>query len=110
MCRILDQLPNAGSQCQVRSVLPVDMIYTDIVGLIQFKRKVRSGYAKFRCELACSLILIAVTVVVHDGLQMPFPRYVLQFDFGSLHCVIVTFKALIGSDVAPRWSETDDRV
>ena len=45
---ILDKLPNAGAQCQVRNVLPVDMIYTDIVGLIQFKRKVRSGYAKFR--------------------------------------------------------------
>jgi len=47
-CRILDKLPSAVSQCQVRSSLPVDMIYTDIVGLIQFKRKVRSGYAKFR--------------------------------------------------------------
>ena len=46
--RILDKLPSAGAQCQVRNILPVDMIYTDIVGLIQFKRKVRSGYAKFR--------------------------------------------------------------
>jgi len=48
VCSILDKLPSAGSQCQVRSILPVDMIYTDIVGLIQFKRKVRTGYAKFR--------------------------------------------------------------
>jgi len=46
--RILDKLPHAGAQCQVRGLLPVDMIYTDIVGLIQFKRKVRAGYAKFR--------------------------------------------------------------
>jgi len=49
-CSILDKLPSAGAQCQVRSILPVDIIYTDIVGLIQFKRKVRSGYAKFRCR------------------------------------------------------------
>ena len=50
VCSILDQLPEAWVQCQVRNILPVDMIYTDIVGLSQFKRKVRSGYAKFRWE------------------------------------------------------------
>lgn len=46
--RILDQLPSAESQCQIRSKLPLDMIYTDIVGLTQFKKKVRQGYGKFR--------------------------------------------------------------
>jgi hypothetical protein len=47
-CRILDKFPNAESQCQTRGKLPLDMIFTDIVGLIQFKRKVRNGYGKFR--------------------------------------------------------------
>lgn len=45
---ILDQLPSAEAQCQIRSKLPLDMIYTDIVGLTQFKKKVRHGYGKFR--------------------------------------------------------------
>lgn len=48
---ILRQLPDAESQCQVRSKLPVDMIYTDIVGLTQFKKKVKKGYGKFSCLL-----------------------------------------------------------
>lgn len=48
---ILDQLPSAEAQCQIRSKLPLDMIYTDIVGLTQFKKKVRHGYGKFSCLL-----------------------------------------------------------
>ncbi len=46
--RIIDKLPTAQSQCQIRDRLPIDMIFTDIVGLIQFKKRVRSGYGKFR--------------------------------------------------------------
>lgn len=46
--RILTRLPSAEAQCQSRDKLPIDMIYTDIVGLTQFKRKVKNGYGKFR--------------------------------------------------------------
>ena len=46
--RIIAQFPTAEAQCQSRRLLPIDMIFTDIVGLTQFKRKVRSGYGKFR--------------------------------------------------------------
>ena len=51
--RMLQRLPTAESQCQSRERLPMDMIFTDIVGLTQFKRKVKGGYGKFRytCEL-----------------------------------------------------------
>ena len=47
-CSILNQLPAANSPCQSRKELPVDIIYTDIVGLRQFKKHVRGGYGKFR--------------------------------------------------------------
>lgn len=46
--RILAKLPSANSPCQSRSDLPVQIIYTDIVGLGQFKKQVKNGYAKFR--------------------------------------------------------------
>ena len=46
--RILAQFPNAEAQCQSREKLPVHMIFTDIVGLSQFKRKVKNGFGKFR--------------------------------------------------------------
>jgi alpha-1,3(6)-mannosylglycoprotein beta-1,6-N-acetyl-glucosaminyltransferase len=48
---ILAKFPSAESQCQSRERLPIDMIYTDIVGLTQFKRKVKNGYGKFSCLL-----------------------------------------------------------
>lgn len=46
--RILNKLPAANSPCQSRKELPVDIIYTDIVGLRQFKKHVKGGYGKFR--------------------------------------------------------------
>ncbi|XP_078323350.1 alpha-1,6-mannosylglycoprotein 6-beta-N-acetylglucosaminyltransferase A-like isoform X3 [Crassostrea virginica] len=49
--KILSQLPAANSPCQSRTDLPVHIIYTDIVGLRQFKRYVKGGYGKFSCLL-----------------------------------------------------------
>ncbi|XP_048773729.2 alpha-1,6-mannosylglycoprotein 6-beta-N-acetylglucosaminyltransferase A-like isoform X2 [Ostrea edulis] len=49
--KILSQLPAANSPCQSRKDLPVHIIYTDIVGLRQFKRYVKGGYGKFSCLL-----------------------------------------------------------
>ncbi|ESP01772.1 hypothetical protein LOTGIDRAFT_172419 [Lottia gigantea] len=46
---ILSNLPAAKSPCQSRKELPVDIIYTDIVGLTQFKKRVKGGYGKFIC-------------------------------------------------------------
>ena len=48
---ILNKLPAANSPCQSRKELPVDIIYTDIVGLRQFKKHVKGGYGKFSCLL-----------------------------------------------------------
>ncbi|XP_041374585.1 alpha-1,6-mannosylglycoprotein 6-beta-N-acetylglucosaminyltransferase A-like [Gigantopelta aegis] len=48
LVEILAKLP-AKSPCQSRKELPVNMIYTDIMGLIQFKKKVRGGFGKFSC-------------------------------------------------------------
>lgn len=49
--KILSKLPAANSPCQSRTDLPVHIIYTDIVGLRQFKRYVKGGYGKFSCLL-----------------------------------------------------------
>ncbi|KAK2147200.1 hypothetical protein LSH36_564g01050 [Paralvinella palmiformis] len=49
--RILGKLPTAESQCQTREELPIHIIYIDIVGLTQFKRRVKAGYGKFSCLL-----------------------------------------------------------
>ncbi|XP_046542925.1 alpha-1,6-mannosylglycoprotein 6-beta-N-acetylglucosaminyltransferase A-like isoform X1 [Haliotis rubra] len=46
---ILSRLPAAKSPCQSRKELPVNIIYTDIMGLIQFKKRVKGGYGKFSC-------------------------------------------------------------
>ncbi|XP_064598112.1 alpha-1,6-mannosylglycoprotein 6-beta-N-acetylglucosaminyltransferase A-like [Liolophura sinensis] len=48
---ILSKLPSAGAPCQNRKDLPIDLMYTDIVGLRQFRKKVQGGYAKFSCLL-----------------------------------------------------------
>ncbi|XP_029650594.1 alpha-1,6-mannosylglycoprotein 6-beta-N-acetylglucosaminyltransferase A-like isoform X2 [Octopus sinensis] len=48
---ILSKLPSVLSPCQARKDLPVDMIYTDLVGLRQFKKHVKGGYGKFSCLL-----------------------------------------------------------
>ncbi|KAL3854035.1 hypothetical protein ACJMK2_013317 [Sinanodonta woodiana] len=48
---ILSKLPAANSPCQSRKELPVHIIYTDIVGLRQFKKFVKEGYGKFSCLL-----------------------------------------------------------
>lgn len=48
--RILSKLPSVGAPCQNRKDLPIDLMYTDIVGLRQFRKKVQGGYAKFRWE------------------------------------------------------------
>ncbi|GAB1609940.1 alpha-1,6-mannosylglycoprotein 6-beta-N-acetylglucosaminyltransferase A-like isoform X1 [Argonauta hians] len=48
---ILSKLPSVLSPCQARKDLPVDMIYTDLVGLRQFKKHVKGGYSKFSCLL-----------------------------------------------------------
>ena len=45
---IIAQFPSANSPCQSRKELPVQIIYTDIVGLKQFKKHVKNGYGKFR--------------------------------------------------------------
>ena len=45
---MLAKFPSAEAQCQSREKLPLHMIFTDIVGLTQFKRKVKNGYGKFR--------------------------------------------------------------
>lgn len=46
--RMLSEVPEAKTPCQTRKELPVTIIYTDIVGLIQFKKRVKAGFAKFR--------------------------------------------------------------
>ncbi|KAK3083190.1 hypothetical protein FSP39_016376 [Pinctada imbricata] len=51
LANILSQLPAANSPCQSRKELPVQIIYTDIVGLRQFKKHVKGGYGKFSCLL-----------------------------------------------------------
>ena len=45
---IIAKFPAANSPCQSRKELPVQIIYTDIVGLKQFKKHVKNGYGKFR--------------------------------------------------------------
>ena len=47
LCRILSDVPDAKSPCQARKALPVTIIYTDIMGLIQFKKRTSSGFSKF---------------------------------------------------------------
>lgn len=45
--RILNKVPAAKTPCQSRKELPVHLVYTDIVGLIQLKKRLKAGYAKF---------------------------------------------------------------
>ncbi|XP_021366122.1 alpha-1,6-mannosylglycoprotein 6-beta-N-acetylglucosaminyltransferase A-like isoform X1 [Mizuhopecten yessoensis] len=54
---ILSKLPAANSPCQSRADLPVHIIYTDIVGLTQFRKHVKGGYAKFRSH-GCLLRIV----------------------------------------------------
>ena len=42
---------NVASPCQVQTNIPWDIIYTDIVGMKQFKSRVSAGYGKFSCML-----------------------------------------------------------
>ncbi|KAK3760854.1 hypothetical protein RRG08_034695 [Elysia crispata] len=49
LVEILNHVPAARTPCQSRKELPVQMIYTDIMGLIQFKKRLKVGYAKFSC-------------------------------------------------------------
>lgn len=49
LIEILNHVPAARTPCQSRKELPVQIIYTDIMGLIQFKKKLKAGYAKFSC-------------------------------------------------------------
>ncbi|KAI0216419.1 Alpha-1,6-mannosylglycoprotein 6-beta-N-acetylglucosaminyltransferase A [Lamellibrachia satsuma] len=51
LASLINGLPRAYSPCQVRTSIPVDLMFTDIVGLIQFKRKIKNGYGKFSCLL-----------------------------------------------------------
>lgn len=51
LANIIAQFPSANSPCQSRKELPVQIIYTDIVGLKQFKKHVKNGYGKFSCLL-----------------------------------------------------------
>ena len=46
--RIADSLPDAEALCQTRDKLPIDIIFSDIVGLSQFRHSVGNGYGKFR--------------------------------------------------------------
>ena len=46
--RKVNQIPAFQSPCQARKELPVDIIYTDIKGLMQFKKRLKAGYYKFR--------------------------------------------------------------
>lgn len=63
LCRILSQLPAANSPCQSRTDLPVHIIYTDIVGLRQFKRYVKGGYGKFRSVSKFIFLCIYMMVI-----------------------------------------------
>ncbi|CAG5119179.1 unnamed protein product [Candidula unifasciata] len=47
LVEILNHVPAAKTPCQSRKELPVHLIYTDIMGLIQFKKRLKAGYAKF---------------------------------------------------------------
>ncbi|GFS07555.1 alpha-1,6-mannosylglycoprotein 6-beta-N-acetylglucosaminyltransferase A [Elysia marginata] len=49
LLEILNHVPAARTPCQSRKELPVQIIYTDIMGLIQFKKRLKAGYAKFSC-------------------------------------------------------------
>uniref|UniRef100_A0A2C9K266 alpha-1,6-mannosyl-glycoprotein 6-beta-N-acetylglucosaminyltransferase n=2 Tax=Biomphalaria glabrata TaxID=6526 RepID=A0A2C9K266_BIOGL len=49
LIEILNHVPAAKTPCQSRKELPVNLIYTDIMGLIQFKKRLKAGYAKFSC-------------------------------------------------------------
>ncbi|PVD38108.1 hypothetical protein C0Q70_00719 [Pomacea canaliculata] len=49
LVQMLSEVPEAKTPCQTRKELPVTIIYTDIVGLIQFKKRVKAGFAKFSC-------------------------------------------------------------
>ncbi|KAL8623882.1 hypothetical protein ACOMHN_050597 [Nucella lapillus] len=49
LVQILSEVPEAKSPCQTRKDLPVSIIYTDIMGLIQFKKRTSSGFSKFGC-------------------------------------------------------------
>ncbi|KAK7112831.1 alpha-1,6-mannosylglycoprotein 6-beta-N-acetylglucosaminyltransferase A-like [Littorina saxatilis] len=49
LVQILSAVPEAKSPCQTRKELPVTIIYTDIMGLIQFKKRTGSGFSKFSC-------------------------------------------------------------
>lgn len=49
LVQILSDVPEAKSPCQTRKELPVTIIYTDIMGLIQFKKRAGTGFTKFSC-------------------------------------------------------------
>ncbi|GFO13088.1 alpha-1,6-mannosylglycoprotein 6-beta-n-acetylglucosaminyltransferase a [Plakobranchus ocellatus] len=49
LVEILNHVPAAKTPCQSRKELPVQLIYTDIMGLIQFRKRLKAGYAKFSC-------------------------------------------------------------
>ncbi|XP_076443774.1 alpha-1,6-mannosylglycoprotein 6-beta-N-acetylglucosaminyltransferase A-like [Babylonia areolata] len=49
LVQILSEVPEAKTPCQTRKELPVTIIYTDIMGLIQFKKRTSSGFSKFGC-------------------------------------------------------------
>lgn len=46
---VLAHIPSVDAECQTRQNLPVDMIFSDIVGVTQLKRRVQKGFGKFRC-------------------------------------------------------------
>lgn len=85
--RILNKLPAANSPCQSRSDLPVHIIYTDIIGLRQFKKHVKGGYAKFRYYICSTKKMTAtpwrfvlfIDLMLWIWVLMLYNRYCMEF-------------------------------
>ena len=48
--RAIALLPNANTMCMVRDRLPIDLVYTDLIGLKHFQRNINEGFGKFRYQ------------------------------------------------------------
>ena len=86
--RILDKFPSAEAQCQTRSKLPLDMIITDIVGLTQFKRKVKNGYGKFRSVDSQFCLFLFMEKIIH---RMSVDHNSMLMTLTFLHPCLSTF-------------------
>lgn len=89
-CSVASQLPLASIACQIRDHLPIDMIFSDLVGVGQFKAVVRDGYGKFRSDgnprknnSPFLLFLLAEIFIYFFTFLFVFPQFIFGMITGT---------------------------